>query len=598
MTDTITQDPTTASESASPDTASDTTSDSQKDDTASFDNSASEANPASTYSVSPDAAAPDAASPEDSASLDAALESSETLQGYPIVAYDPEEDLTRAYEETMIPVSEGHVVTGTVVQVDEDEVLLDIGFKSEGVIFARELSIRRDVETHEIVKVGDVIEASVLHREDREGRLILSKKRAQYERAWDSIIAIKEGDGIVKGTVIEAVKGGLIMDVGLRGFLPASLVDLRRVRDLQPYLGQTLEAKILEIDKTRNNVVLSRREWLQESQREQREQLMDDLKVGEIRTGVVASIVHFGAFVDMGGMDGLVHVSELSWKHVSHPTDVVNVGDEVTVKVLEVDTDRERVSLSMKATQRDPWEEFAETHQVGELVYGRITKTVSFGAFVQVGEVVEGLVHISELATTHVEKAEQVVTPGEELWVKIVAIDLPRRRISLSIKQAAEGGVVAAEYQEHFGEHAYDDEGNYVGFTEASIASDADEAWAEYYAEQRTGAATEESATGAAGEASDATEPDPQAEFTYAVRDTQPASDEAGEAGDEAVEAEASAEETAEVAVAETSDADETPESTAEASDATAEVETEGATAESTEADSNETAIAESKKAK
>lgn len=597
MTDTITQDPTTASESAPPDTTpdsqkDDTASDSPKDDTASFDNSASAANSAgendaenpgenssedssaevsapsaSSYSVSPDAAAPDASSPEDSASLDAALESSETLQGSPIVAYDPEEDLTRAYEETMIPVTEGHVVTGTVVQVDEDEVLLDIGFKSEGVIFARELSIRRDVETHEIVKVGDVIEASVLHREDREGRLILSKKRAQYERAWDSIIAIKEGDGIVKGTVIEAVKGGLIMDVGLRGFLPASLVDLRRVRDLQPYLGQTLEAKILEIDKTRNNVVLSRREWLQESQREQREQLMGDLTVGEIRTGVVASIVHFGAFVDMGGMDGLVHVSELSWKHVSHPTDVVNVGDEVTVKVLEVDTDRERVSLSMKATQRDPWEEFAETHQVGELVYGRITKTVSFGAFVQVGEVVEGLVHISELATTHVEKAEQVVTPGEELWVKIVAIDLPRRRISLSIKQAAEGGVVAAEYQEHFGEHAYDDEGNYVGFTEASIASDADEAWAEYYAEQRSEAATEESAAGDAGDTADATEPDPQAEFTYAVRDAQPAGDEAGEAGDEAdadeageeaVEAEASAEETAEVATDETSESKDT----------------------------------------
>ena len=583
MTDTITQDPTTASESAPPDTTPDTAPDSPKDDTASFDNSASAANSvgendaenpgenssedssaevpapsASSYSVSPDAAAPDASSLEDSASLDAALESSETLQGSPIVAYDPEEDLTHAYEETMIPVTEGHVVTGTVVQVDEDEVLLDIGFKSEGVIFARELSIRRDVETHEIVKVGDVIEASVLHREDREGRLILSKKRAQYERAWDSIIAIKEGDGIVKGTVIEAVKGGLIMDVGLRGFLPASLVDLRRVRDLQPYLGQTLEAKILEIDKTRNNVVLSRREWLQESQREQREQLMGDLTVGEIRTGVVASIVHFGAFVDMGGMDGLVHVSELSWKHVSHPTDVVNVGDEVTVKVLEVDTDRERVSLSMKATQRDPWEEFAETHQVGELVYGRITKTVSFGAFVQVGEVVEGLVHISELATTHVEKAEQVVTPGEELWVKIVAIDLPRRRISLSIKQAAEGGVVAAEYQEHFGEHAYDDEGNYVGFTEASIASDADEAWAEYYAEQRSEAATEESAAGDAGDTADATEPDPQAEFTYAVRDAQPAGDEAGDAGDEAVAEEAGEEATAKTAEAETVQIDET----------------------------------------
>ena len=547
MTDTITQDPTTASESAPSDTSPDNPigdTAAADSETTSADDSANGANSAnsdsangenstsatpepsvSAYSVSPDA--PDAASPDDLASLDAALESSETLQGTPIVAYDPDQDLTSAYEETMIPVTEGHVVTGTVVQVDEDEVLLDIGFKSEGVIYARELSIRRDVETHEIVKVGDVIEASVLHREDREGRLILSKKRAQYERAWDSIIAIKEGDGIVKGTVIEAVKGGLIMDVGLRGFLPASLVDLRRVRDLQPYLGQTLEAKILEIDRIRNNVVLSRREWLQESQREQREQILGDLKVGEIRTGVVASIVHFGAFVDMGGMDGLVHVSELSWKHVSHPTDVVNVGDEVKVKVLEVDTERERVSLSMKATQRDPWEEFAETHQVGELVYGRITKTVPFGAFVQVGDVVEGLVHISELATTHVEKAEQVVTPGEELWVKIVSIDLPSRRISLSVKQAAEGGVVAAEYQEHFGEHAYDDEGNYVGFTEASIASDSDEAWAEYYADQLSGAASEGSASSSP---TDTAEPDPKPEFTYAVREAQPAGDEAGDA--------------------------------------------------------------------
>ena len=524
MTDTITQDPTTASESAHSDTSPDTSPDTG--DTAAGDTASSPTG----YSVSPDAAPPD-----ESASLDAALESSETLQGNPIVAYDPEEDLTAAYEESMIPVSEGQLVTGTVVQVDEDEVLLDIGFKSEGVIFSRELSIRRDVEAHEVVKVGDVIEASVLHREDREGRLILSKKRAQYERAWDDILAIKEADGIVKGTVIEAVKGGLIMDVGLRGFLPASLVDLRRVRDLQPYLGQTLEAKILEIDRIRNNVVLSRREWLQESQREQREQLLEDLKVGEIRTGVVASIVHFGAFVDMGGMDGLVHVSELSWKHVNHPTDVVNVGDEVTVKVLEVDTERERVSLSMKATKRDPWEEFAETHQVGELVYGRITKTVSFGAFVQVGEVVEGLVHISELASVHVDKAEQVVTPGEELWVKIVAIDLPRRRISLSIKQAAEGGVVAAEYQEHFGEHTYDDEGNYVGFTEDSIASDADEAWAEYYAEQSSSAAAEDSAPSEASDATDASEPTPKAEFTYAVRDTQP-SDEASEAGEAAAE--------------------------------------------------------------
>jgi len=259
------------------------------------------------------------------------------------------------------------------------------------------------------------------------------------------------------------VKGGLILDIGLRGFLPASLVDLRRVRDLQPYVGKEIECKIIELDKNRNNVVLSRRAYLEETQREQRDEFLANLKPGEIRSGVVSSVVNFGAFVDLGGMDGLVHVSELSWKHVDHPSSVVTVGDEVTVQVLDVDLSRERISLSLKATQQDPWQEFATSHQVGELVYGRVTKLVPFGSFVQVGEGIEGLVHISEMAVHHVEAPEQVVTPGEELWVKIIDIDLDRRRISLSIKQAAEGGVVAAEYQEHYGEHAYDEQGNYIG---------------------------------------------------------------------------------------------------------------------------------------
>ena len=193
----------------------------------------------------------------------------------------------------------------------------------------------------------------------------------------------------------------------------------------------------------------------------------------------MSSVVNFGAFVDLGGMDGLVHVSELSWKHVDHPGSVVQVGDKIQVQVLEVDLDRERISLSLKATQQDPWQEFATNHRVGELVYGRVTKLVPFGAFVQVGDGIEGLVHISEMSAHHVDLPEQVVTPGEELWVKIIDLDLQRRRISLSIKQAAEGGVVAAEYQEHFGEHAYDDEGNYIGAAD----SEAQEAWAEYFAE-------------------------------------------------------------------------------------------------------------------
>jgi small subunit ribosomal protein S1 len=390
-----------------------------------------------------------------------------------------------AISGTIVSFDDGDIVDGTVVKVDKDEVLLDIGFKSEGVIPSRELSIRHDVDPNEIVSLGDHIEALVLQKEDKEGRLILSKKRAQYERAWGTIEQIKERDGVVSGPVIEVVKGGLILDIGLRGFLPASLVELRRVRDLLPYVGKNLDAKIIELDKNRNNVVLSRRAYLEETQKEQRDEFLANLQPGEVRTGTVSSVVNFGAFVDLGGMDGLIHVSELSWKHVDHPSSVVAVGDEVEVRVLDVDLSRERISLSLKATQQDPWQEFANAHRVGELVYGRVTKLVPFGSFVQVGEGIEGLVHISEMAAHHVDLPEQVVTPGEELWVKIIDIDLQRRRISLSIKQAAEGGEVAAEYREAFGEHAYDDQGNYVGpsFADFEPESEAQAAWAEYLEE-------------------------------------------------------------------------------------------------------------------
>ena len=259
-----------------------------------------------------------------------------------------------AIDGTLVTVEDGQLVNGTVVKIDRDEVLLDIGYKSEGVIPARELSIRNDVNPAEIVKLGEAIEALVLQKEDKEGRLLLSKKRAQYERAWGTIERIKEADGVVEGPVIEVVKGGLIVDIGLRGFLPASLVELRRVRDLAPYVGKQVQAKIIELDKNRNNVVLSRRAYLEETQKESRDSFLTNLKPGEVREGVVSSVVSFGAFVDLGGMDGLIHVSELSWKHVDHPGAVVAVGDKVTVQVLDVDFDRERISLSLKATQQDP----------------------------------------------------------------------------------------------------------------------------------------------------------------------------------------------------------------------------------------------------
>ncbi|HLX78080.1 MAG TPA: 30S ribosomal protein S1, partial [Acidimicrobiales bacterium] len=391
-----------------------------------------------------------------------------------VVIDDLEGSFADAIDATIVEFDDGSLVAGTVVKIDSDEVLLDIGYKSEGVIPTKELSIRNDVDPHEVVSLGEQVEALVLTKEDKDGRLILSKKRAQYEKAWGTIEAKKEADEVVSGPVIEVVKGGLIIDIGLRGFLPASLVDLRRVRDLHPFVGKVLDAKIIELDKNRNNVVLSRRAYLEETQREQRDEFLTNLKPGEVRKGTVSSVVNFGAFVDLGGMDGLVHVSELSWKHVDHPSSVVQVGDEVTVQVLDVDLSRERISLSLKATQQDPWQEFAGGHQVGELVYGRVTKLVPFGAFVQVGEGIEGLVHISEMAEQHVEAPEQVVTPGEELWVKIIDIDLERRRISLSIKQAAEGGEVAAEYREFYGEHAYDAQGNYIGpdYTEGEAGAE------------------------------------------------------------------------------------------------------------------------------
>ena len=267
--------------------------------------------------------------------------------------------------------------------------------------------------------------------------------------------------------MIEVVKGGLILDIGLRGFLPASLVEMRRVRDLQPYVGREIEAKIIELDKNRNNVVLSRRAWLEQTQSEVRHNFLNTLQKGQIRKGVVSSIVNFGAFVDLGGVDGLVHVSELSWKHIDHPGEVVEVGQEVTVEVLDVDMDRERVSLSLKSTQEDPWQQFARTHQIGQVVPGRVTKLVPFGAFVRVEEGIEGLVHISELADRHVEIPEQVVQVGDEIFVKIIDIDLDRRRISLSLKQANEGTIGEAVGDDFdptlYGMPAtYDDQGAYV----------------------------------------------------------------------------------------------------------------------------------------
>ena len=349
-----------------------------------------------------------------------------------------DEEMNNLIDGTITDFGEGDLVTGTVVKIERDEVLLDIGFKSEGVIPVRELSIRKDANPADIVSMGDTIEALVLQKEDKDGRLILSKKRAEYERAWNRIEEKFNGGENVEGEVIEVVKGGLILDIGLRGFLPASLVDLRRVKDFNAYMGTRIEARVIEMDRNRNNVVLSRRVVLEEARKAERTEILSKLKPGMRLKGTVSSIVDFGAFVDLGGIDGLIHISELSWNHVNHPSEVVKVGQEVEVQVLDVDLNRERISLGLKQTTEDPWHTLVKKYPVGAIVEGSVTKLVTFGAFVDLGEGIEGLVHISEMAKQHVDATAQVCAVGDKVQVKVMEIDLDRRRISLSMKAAAE----------------------------------------------------------------------------------------------------------------------------------------------------------------
>jgi small subunit ribosomal protein S1 len=342
------------------------------------------------------------------------------------------------YDRTLTDFSEGDVVTGTVVRVDKDEILVDIGYKSEGVIPLSELSIRRSVNPADEVALGDEVDALVLQKEDAEGRLVLSKKRARFEKAWRRIEAAAESGEPVDGTVIEVVKGGLIIDLGVRGFLPASLVDIRRVQDLDEYKDQTLRCKVIELNRSRNNVVLSRRAVLEEERREQRQQILDRLAPGVEVEGTISNIVDFGAFVDLDGIDGLIHISELSWSHVNHPSEVLDIGQQVRVKVLDVDRDRQRISLGLKQTQTDPWQQVVDEYQQGDVVRGRVTKVVTFGAFAEILPGVEGLIHISELADHHVENPREIVSQGDAVNVKIIEIDADRRRLSLSLKRVEE----------------------------------------------------------------------------------------------------------------------------------------------------------------
>ncbi|MBD0290564.1 MAG: 30S ribosomal protein S1 [Thermoleophilia bacterium] len=394
----------------------------------------------------------------------------------------PDGELIPNYDATFPMINEGEVVSGRVVRVDKDEVLVDIGYKSEGVIPVAELSIRRSVDPIDEVQLGDEVDALVLTKEDAEGRLILSKKRARFEMAWKRIERAAESGEPVEGTVIEVVKGGLILDLGVRGFLPASLVDIRRVQDLDEFTGKTLRCKVIELNRSRNNVVLSRRAVLEEERKEMRQAILDRLSPGNVVTGTISNIVDFGAFVDLDGIDGLIHISELSWSHVNHPSEVLEIGQEVRVKVLDIDRDRQRISLGLKQTQSDPWQQVVDTFDEGDVVEGRVTKVVTFGAFVEILPGVEGLVHISELAQHHVENPREIVSQGEVVQAKIIEMDAERRRLSLSLKRVEEGEAVRSPNggasldlsEDVFTERAWEPGAADAGAVEAPAGEDAD----------------------------------------------------------------------------------------------------------------------------
>jgi len=386
------------------------------------------------------------------------------------------------YDATFRTIEEGEVVTGHVVRIDKDEVLVDIGYKSEGVIPAGELSIRKSVDPKDEVHLGEEVDAMVLTKEDQDGRLIMSKKRARFEKAWRRIETAAESGEPVEGTVIEVVKGGLIIDLGVRGFLPASLVDIRRVPNLDEYMGTKIETKVIELNRSRNNVVLSRRAVLEEERKEVRQQILDRLQPGLVVEGQISNIVDFGAFVDLDGIDGLIHISELSWSHVNHPSEILTIGDTVKVKVLDIDRDRQRISLGLKQTQEDPWQRIVDTYNVGDELQGKVTKVVTFGAFVEILDGVEGLVHISELAQHHVESPREIVHPGDEIRVKILEIDSERRRLSLSAKRVEDQVLPVSRPTAAGAEEAQDGDApdaNAEASQEADVDSDAQDASAE-----------------------------------------------------------------------------------------------------------------------
>lgn len=331
----------------------------------------------------------------------------------------------------------GEVVKGVVVQVSNDEVMVDVGAKSEGVVPIRELTCYNVNNPQDVVKVGDEIECVVLKVEDNEGKLILSKEKADARKAWGKLEEAMEKQEIIEGIVREVVKGGLLVDVGVRAFLPASLVERGYVEDLSKYQGQTVQVQIIEMNEVKRKVILSRKAVLEVEYAQKRQHLFETIQEGQVVKGEVRRLTQFGAFVDIGGVDGLLHISEMSWHRINHPSEAVSVGGQIEVMVLKVDRENEKVSLSLKQVLPNPWDNAAENYPVGSIVSAKVVRIAPFGAFVQLEPGVEGLVHISHLADHHVANPADVVTAGETVNVKVLSVDTVEKRIRLSIREVA-----------------------------------------------------------------------------------------------------------------------------------------------------------------
>lgn len=327
----------------------------------------------------------------------------------------------------------GDVVTGSVVEVQSDYVLVDINYKSEGLIDINEFRVVDGVRD---VKVADKIEVLIDRIENENGMIVLSKDKADMLRAWTDITKAAENEEVIEGTVIAKVKGGLQVDIGVKAFLPGSQIDLRPVRNMDIFLGKKYKFKVIKFNKKRGNIVLSRRALLEEERENLKTQTIDSMREGSIVAGLVKNITDYGAFIDLGGMDGLLHITDMSWGRIKHPSEVINVGDEIQVKVLKYDQEKQRVSLGLKQLQQDPWESVAAAYPVGKKIKGKVVSVTEYGAFVELAEGVEGLIHVSEMSwTKRVKHANQILQPTQEVDVQVLEIDNENRKISLGMKQ-------------------------------------------------------------------------------------------------------------------------------------------------------------------